>query len=192
MRLSLLPLVIGLSLATATQSLAADLEPVHAIAVDSISCKSRTFDRGVCKAKNASDTLIVVYFGGFTSGAPVLGDDLQWSAMHLSGKKVTPVALGTPTDGNPFTIIGDIPPGEWFALDATKPLLALVFVASKKYEVLPELSLTSPTGASYYVTISKDWSPPKESFPTEMKFSMRALAIQFRGPQPDDLWITTK
>jgi hypothetical protein len=161
------------------------LEPVKAIAVDKISCSNSNFNWGTCVAKNADDKLYIVYFRGFAAGAQVLGDEIQWSIKHPSGKTIVPIALGAPTDETPFFIIGNIPRGQWVSLGGStgEPLLALVVVAPKDAK---ELLLNDPAGGSHKVPVSSDWSAPKESFSNSLRFSN----VQFLGPKPEDLWTT--
>jgi hypothetical protein len=171
---------------TVFQSLAASgwaanaLEPVKAIAVDKISCSNSNFNWGSCVAKNADDKLYIVYFRGFAAGAQVLGDELQWSIKHPSGKTIAPIALGAPTDETPFFIIGNIPRGQWVSLGGSsgEPLLALVVVAPKDAK---ELLLNDPAGGSHKVAVSTDWSAPKESFSSSLLSAM--FSFSDRSPK---------
>ncbi len=160
------------------------LEPFKAILRDKVSCQNNDFNWGYAVPKNADDTLVAIYFRGFSETARISSDDLKWLVKHEKHGNVGTIGLFAATADSPLRIIGVVPPAGWVSLQgATSPLLSLVFVVPKGAK---ELVLTDPTGATHKVAISDDWSPKQENFIN----SYRVSQIQFLGPQNDDLWTT--
>jgi hypothetical protein len=160
------------------------LEPFKAILREKVSCQNSTFNWGYAVPKNATDTLVAVYFSGFSGTTKISGDDLTWHIKHGEQGNITPIALFAPIQDTPTLIMGVVQSGAWVSLQGgTEPLLCLVFVVQKGAK---EIVLTDPTGAPHKIAISDDWTPKQENFIN----SSRVSQIQFLGPQESDLWIT--
>jgi len=160
------------------------LEPFKAILRDKVSCHNNNFNWGFAVPKNPEDTLVAIYFRGFSDATKISSDDLKWLVKHEKHGNTTSIGVFGATESSPLQIIGAVPPGGWITLQgATNPLLALVFVVPKATK---EIVLIDPAGVARKLAVSDDWSPKQENFIN----SYRVSQIQFLGPQNDDLWNT--
>jgi len=127
-------------------------------------------DLGYAIPKTATDTMLAAFFEGIENDKAISVEDMDWTFIDEKCNQLKSIGFGVHVSSSvePVMFIGELTSGSVTFQADSQPLLILIFVVPK---TTTTVTLRSPQGNEYKMSMSTNWLPGDEHSITGLNLS---------------------